>query len=54
MSVGGWYGSRYFTKMTSSESNMKKFAESCKSLIDTYHVDGIDIDWEYPGREGNI
>jgi len=52
MSVGGWYGSRYFTKMTSSESNMKKFAESCKSLVDTYHVDGIDIDWEYPGREG--
>ncbi|OUM58782.1 family 18 glycoside hydrolase [Piromyces sp. E2] len=52
MSVGGWYGSRYFTKMTSSESNMKKFAESCKNLIDTYNVDGIDIDWEYPGRDG--
>jgi len=52
MSVGGWYGSRYFTKMTSSKSNMEKFADSCKSLIDTYHIDGIDIDWEYPGREG--
>jgi len=52
MSVGGWYGSRYFTKMTSSKSNMEKFAESCKSLVEQYHVDGIDIDWEYPGREG--
>eukprot|EP00833_Pecoramyces_ruminatium_P017058 jgi/Orpsp1_1/1191090/evm.model.d7180000083431.1 len=52
MSVGGWYGSRYFTKMTSSKSNMEKFAESCKNLIDNNGIDGIDIDWEYPGREG--
>ncbi|ORX83264.1 hypothetical protein BCR32DRAFT_202002 [Anaeromyces robustus] len=52
MSIGGWYGSRYFTKMTSSKSNMERFADSCKNLIDTYKIDGIDIDWEYPGREG--
>jgi len=52
MSVGGWYGSRYFTKMTSSQSNMEKFAESCKKLVSQHKVDGIDIDWEYPGREG--
>ncbi|KAG4092281.1 glycosyl hydrolases family 18-domain-containing protein [Neocallimastix lanati (nom. inval.)] len=52
MSVGGWYGSRYFTQMTSSKSNIEKFVDSCQSLISNYGVDGIDIDWEYPGREG--
>ncbi|ORX43052.1 glycoside hydrolase [Piromyces finnis] len=52
MSIGGWYGSRYFTAMTSSTQHIEKFAKSCKNLIDTYNLDGIDIDWEYPGREG--
>jgi len=53
ISVGGWSGSKYFTEMTSTEENMDAFVESVRSTVFDLDLDGIDIDWEYPGREGN-
>ncbi|ORX55233.1 glycoside hydrolase [Piromyces finnis] len=53
LSVGGWSGSEYFTKMTSTEENMDAFVESVRSTIFNLELDGIDIDWEYPGRYSN-
>ncbi|ORX83263.1 hypothetical protein BCR32DRAFT_326455 [Anaeromyces robustus] len=52
MSIGGWTGSRYFSKMASSSSNRTKFVKSVKRMIDASNADGIDIDWEYPGSSG--
>jgi len=52
MSIGGWTGSRYYSKMTSSSSNRSKFVKSVKSMLDASDADGIDIDWEYPGTSG--
>ncbi|KAF5344082.1 hypothetical protein D9758_008833 [Tetrapyrgos nigripes] len=52
LSIGGWTGSRYFSPAVSSPQNRQTFV---KSIVDTYYqynLDGIEIDWEYPGREG--
>ena len=38
-----------FSKAASTEEGRKKLAESMLNVIETYHLDGIDIDWEYPG-----
>ena len=47
LSVGGW-GSGKFSEMASDEKHRQSFARSCQKTIDTYSLDGIDIDWEYP------
>lgn len=47
LSIGGW-GSGRFSEMAASDSLRKSFANDCHRLIEKYHFDGIDIDWEYP------
>ena len=47
ISVGGW-GAGGFSSMAKSEDTRKKFALSCLDAIKRYHLDGIDVDWEYP------
>jgi chitinase len=49
-SVGGW-GAGGFSPMSATEGNRRKFAASCLEVVKTYHLDGIDIDWEYPGLD---
>ena len=34
--------------MASTEDTRSKFIKSVMNLLDTYDVDGIDLDWEYP------
>ena len=48
LSVGGW-GSGRFSEVAASEKNRKKFAQDCLRVVKEYNLDGIDIDWEYPG-----
>ncbi len=48
LSVGGW-GSGRFSEMAADETLRKSFCADCKRVIDEYNLDGIDIDWEYPG-----
>ncbi len=50
LSVGGW-GSGRFSEMAASKKNRPAFAHSCKKAVDEYGLDGIDIDWEYPGSD---
>ena len=47
LSVGGW-GSGNFSEMAADEVRRQSFAHSCQKAIETYSLDGIDIDWEYP------
>lgn len=47
LSVGGW-GSGRFSEMAASDDNRMSFAKSCRNVVDTFGLDGIDIDWEYP------
>lgn len=53
LSVGGWTGSKYFSTACSNAANRQKLADNILGLYNQYHLDGIDIDWEYPGQEGN-
>lgn len=47
LSIGGW-GSGNFSEMAADPKLRKKFAKDCRSIVDEYDLDGIDIDWEYP------
>jgi chitinase len=52
IACGGWGGSGGFSEMARSAENRKKFVESVASFIKKYKLDGLDIDWEYPGMIG--
>ena len=47
LSVGGW-GAGGFSNMAMTEQGRRAFAESCLEVVEANHLDGIDIDWEYP------
>lgn len=50
LSVGGW-GSGNFSEMAADSLKRKAFAADCRRIVDEYGLDGIDIDWEYPGSD---
>lgn len=50
LSVGGW-GSSRFSEMAFADSTRQAFAADCKRVVDSFALDGIDIDWEYPGSD---
>ncbi len=50
LSIGGWESGR-FSEMAFTESTRLSFAADCKRVVDEFMLDGIDIDWEYPGSD---
>ncbi|CAG8444650.1 4163_t:CDS:2, partial [Acaulospora colombiana] len=52
IAIGGWTGSQYFSTLASSSSSRAKFINSTVSFVNQFKLDGVDIDWEYPGRKG--
>lgn len=51
ISVGGWTRGENFHDMAKSKSNRKIFIDSVIDFLKKYDfIDGIDIDWEYPGE----
>ncbi|KAI8347341.1 glycoside hydrolase superfamily [Blakeslea trispora] len=50
LSIGGWYGSRSMSKMASTLENRTQFVNQVVEWILQFGLDGIDIDWEYPGK----
>jgi chitinase len=48
ISVGGW-GADGFSEAALSEASRSRFAENVAELIAHHQLDGIDVDWEYPG-----
>ena len=51
VSVGGW-GADGFSDAASSEASRATFAQSVGELVAQRGLDGIDLDWEYPGLPG--
>lgn len=51
LSVGGW-GADNFSDAALSKTSRDKFAQSAVDFIKRYALDGIDLDWEYPGQPG--
>ncbi|KAA6460335.1 glycoside hydrolase family 18 protein [Acidobacteria bacterium AB60] len=52
ISVGGWLGSAGFSDAARTLESRRQFIESAVAFIRTYRLDGLDIDWEYPGMPG--
>lgn len=53
ISVGGWTWSKNFSDATLTDTSTKRFALSAVAIVAKYHLDGVDIDWEYPGMQGD-
>lgn len=53
LSVGGWDGSKYFSSAVSTPQNRQTFVSNILAVYNQFSLDGIDIDWEFPGQQGN-
>lgn len=51
IACGGW-GADGFSDMALTEESREKFITSAKDFIQKYELDGMDMDWEYPGISG--
>jgi chitinase len=52
LSLGGWGGCQTCSQVFSDENGRAEFSRSVKNLLDYFHADGIDLDWEYPAISG--
>jgi chitinase len=53
ISIGGWTISTMFPTLAASAPARRTFAKNCVGLIREYGIDGIDIQWEFPGYTVN-
>lgn len=53
ISLGGWSWSKNFSDAVLTDSSTRNFANSCVDIAAKYNLDGVDIDWEYPGMRGD-
>ncbi|MFI1988247.1 glycoside hydrolase family 18 protein [Actinoplanes sp. NPDC020271] len=65
ISLGGWSGSAYFSDAALTDASRKKLVTSCLDLwikgnlpgltagVAAGIFDGVDLDWEWPGSDGN-
>jgi len=53
ISVGGWGWSKNFSDAVLTETSRQVFAKSAIDFMLKHKIDGIDLDWEYPGQIGD-
>lgn len=53
ISVGGWLWSGNFSDAALSAQSRAAFVESAIDYITSHNLDGLDVDWEYPGMAGS-
>jgi chitinase len=53
VSVGGWTWSGNFSDTVLTRVSRRRFIDSVVEFVDRYKLDGLDIDWEYPGMIGD-
>jgi len=53
ISVGGWTWSNNFSDAALTAESRRRFTESAIEFVRRHDIDGVDIDWEYPGLRGN-
>ncbi|KAJ8984148.1 hypothetical protein NQ317_017799 [Molorchus minor] len=51
LSVGGAGGATGFSEMVINHANRKSFIQSVINYVKDYHIDGIDLDWEFPNED---
>lgn len=50
IAVGGWSDLKNpgFDGLSATSAGRENFADNLLKFVDTYNLDGVDIDWEYP------
>jgi len=55
LAIGGWNeGSEKYSQMAREPGRRKSFARSAFQFIQQHNFDGLDLDWEYPGKRGGL
>ncbi|CBY01085.1 similar to 42 kDa endochitinase [Plenodomus lingam JN3] len=52
IAIGGWGDTTAFSRAAQSEANRKLFAMNVAVMLEMTGADGVDVDWEYPGGNG--
>jgi chitinase len=52
IAMGGWSACKDCSEVFSRAGGRKTFAKTTKEILDFFHADGVDIDWEYPAVMG--
>jgi len=52
IAVGGWQWSTHFSDVALTEQSRAVFIQSVMDFLNRYDLDGLDVDWEYPGTAG--
>ena len=52
IALGGWGGCASCSSVFEKAKGRIQFAESVNKLLKKHHLDGIDLDWEYPAIKG--
>ena len=52
VACGGWGGSGGFSNMAAAPQTRQLFVKSVIEFIKAFKLDGLDMDWEYPGLKG--
>ncbi|TLD14212.1 uncharacterized protein PgNI_03529 [Pyricularia grisea] len=52
VAIGGWGDTAGFETAAASAESRKRFATNIARMVEATGADGIDLDWEYPGGNG--
>ncbi|KAL2867039.1 glycoside hydrolase superfamily [Aspergillus lucknowensis] len=52
VAVGGWGDTSGFSEGAKDEASRERYAKNVAAMLDSAGFDGVDIDWEYPGGNG--
>ncbi|KAI0071538.1 glycoside hydrolase [Panus rudis PR-1116 ss-1] len=52
LTIGGWTGCQWFSTSVGSAKNRTAFVQTMIDLMHKYDLEGLDFDWEYPGKQG--
>ncbi|PCH04132.1 Glycoside hydrolase, superfamily [Penicillium occitanis (nom. inval.)] len=52
VAIGGWGDNAGFSTAAVSETSRSTYAKNVAAMLQSTGLDGVDIDWEYPGGNG--
>jgi chitinase len=53
LSVGGWTGSDCFSTVVKDAVSSQAFTKGLINIVKRHDLDGVDLDWEYPGKQNS-
>ncbi|KAH6652112.1 glycoside hydrolase superfamily [Truncatella angustata] len=53
IAIGGWGDTAGFGEGAKTDSSRKAYAKNVATMLDTHGFDFLDVDWEYPGGNGD-